>query len=222
MDKQQLRRCFDRIKPSEALIRTTCNRIEEARKDKTAMSQRRSYGFAYRLATTACALLLVVGVGVTLGKDAAHNPNTAQSQDIDRVVPFNADGNQESPATSSNEPQTAICTAMIERARAQGDEWLVITAYLDAVSTKQNESKDGFDYTVMVSSQQIVASDPNGSFIFSDDEACSLTENIAADTIMNAVGSRVHLRLRAEQQAGKTVWTVQEFALAEADGEKQD
>ena len=74
MRKEDLREAFGKIKPSETLIDDTLMllRTGERRSEKR---ERSTFSFTYRLAGAMCAFAIMVGVGVTLGKDIILSPS---------------------------------------------------------------------------------------------------------------------------------------------------
>jgi hypothetical protein len=84
MKESDLRRAFASVTPDESLIRATIDRVQ-AQKYAQAANQAAAlaaqpvrkaapYAFVYRLAGVACALLLVLGMGISIGKDATQPP----------------------------------------------------------------------------------------------------------------------------------------------------
>ena len=150
MRETDLRRAFASITPDESLLRATIEKVE-AQKYATAAKQAAAlaqstrkaspYAFAYRLASVACALLLVLGMGISIGKDVTQ-PLTddaaaytrTQFNDMDPQVAASSVSDVEllpTPAASTtyNEDERAD---MLARAKALDTEYVIIDAVLSS------------------------------------------------------------------------------------------
>ncbi|MBQ7337105.1 MAG: hypothetical protein IJW40_01490 [Clostridia bacterium] len=164
MNENDLRRTFGRITPDETLIRATIEKVEAQKYTAAAkaaahmtQSTRKSspYAIAYRLAGAACALVLMVSVGISLGKDtllpSAGNETQsyarAQFNDTASEAEISAySGDDPMPATTDEVVQpfalppadTAECydraaiDEMAVRAAQSGDNWLILDATLSS------------------------------------------------------------------------------------------
>ena len=73
MKKEDLRQAFAKIKPSEALINDTIMAVQTGQK-VNRRNEKPAFSFTYRLAGAVCAFAVLLGVGVTFGKDIVLSP----------------------------------------------------------------------------------------------------------------------------------------------------
>ena len=132
--KQELKQCFERIEPSEALIRDTLRRMQEVREGRESAPVRMpSFAFGYRLVGALCALLLVLSVGVVfVGRTGL--PNAVRSGvPTDEGAPLSI---SEQPHEGDAHEITAAltgCEDMIERAKAYGEDYAVLAGVVESM-----------------------------------------------------------------------------------------
>ena len=102
--KQELKQCFERIEPSEALIRETLRRMQEVREGRESAPVRMpSFAFGYRLVGALCALLLVCGLVACTEDEPAEEPQP-QETPVEALALVNASQHGGlSPGSSSHE-----------------------------------------------------------------------------------------------------------------------
>lgn len=95
MKKEELRAALHRIKPDEALICRTLDEIHtrEARKERRTSP----YAFGYRLVGAMCAFILMIGIGVSVGKDWVASPMEDTPQTYQRTA-FHLAGQEDGAA----------------------------------------------------------------------------------------------------------------------------
>ena len=152
MKETDLRRAFASITPDESLIRATIDRVQAqkyatAAKQAATLAQSASkpspYAFVYRLASAACALLLIVGMGISVGKDLTQSPLADSAESYARTH-FNDTEAQGASvtveATDSAEPAPASPStydgderaAMLSRAKLLQTDYIIIDAVLSS------------------------------------------------------------------------------------------
>jgi hypothetical protein len=206
MNKQQLKQCFDRIKPSEQLVAETIQRVHALERKKTMPVRRAApnFAFATRLGTAACALLLVVGIGIGIGTPGGLL-NTAR--DTDTPTPMNVHG-EPSDVSSDQTPGAINREAMIARAAEQGTDWAVLEAVIDMAA--------GDGSIVLTVSEIVKVARQDGATDWSVDTPMTLQAYFNADneqlqTLFDAVGDRVLVGMHAEQRDGSMIWVLHEF-----------
>lgn len=216
MKKQQLRDSFDKIRPSEELVDTTLDRIHAVQSGESEKPRRVfNYGFAARLATAACALVLLVGVGASLGRFVITPPDQVQ------IV----EGRENVPTYEITPNAVKIISAenYIGRAKAQGGEWAVAEAEVETVyylNLTDEQKSVGVIQSCAVALSEIKIAETNASEehtvpVGKAEEMfaaqISLTEEADVTRIMNAIGSTVLVRLHVSDPSGEIVWTIEEF-----------
>ena len=148
MKETDLRRAFASITPDESLIRATIEKVQaqqyaNAAQKAAALAQPTrklsAYTLAYRLAGAACALLLVLGMGISLSKDVTQPALTPDAAAYSRTQ-FNDVSPAAYAADEAIEEQADTPTApaygelareqIIARAATLPSDWLVVDAEL--------------------------------------------------------------------------------------------
>ena len=219
MNRQELRACLDRIQPREQLIRTTLDQIHAAQEGKRPVRAASGYAFGMRLASAACALLLLIGVALSLDMDTITAPVQLPTQD-ERVSPMTADamdGVTETPAVVTDVEVTG-CEDMIARAAAYGTDYAVLIAAAEALYfPNANEGVVSFRPITLVDGQIT-----NGALDTTAEEstaiaACVDLNDAALQAMLsNAVGGEVLVGLHVETRGEESVWVVHEMYLQES------
>ena len=209
MKEHELKRCFERIKPREQLIDDTLCRVHELQNEKVRSRVRRTsfdWSFATRLASAACALLLVVGVGISLGT-AGNLPHKDDVSKTSAVEPMDI-GHGEQPGDVVSPDAPYDLEGMSERAAELADDWAVLDAVIDMATG---------DGSIVLSVAEVC--DGAGGRIVPDGEADQQptllayfdASNAQMQALFDAVGGRVLVGVHAEQREGSPVWVIHEF-----------
>lgn len=206
MKKEQLRASFARIQPREALVQATLERICEQRARGAVDGKRQSLGFATRLATAACALLLVIGVGVMAARNGLlPSSDAVLASDDERTAPLTVDG-QSAEGDAAVEPQSGFvgCEDMIAAARGYGSDWAVGSATVEGVYLAEG----------MVTLRMTAVADHAASEGAAWSEGDALvayfdTNNAELCALMTDMGD-VLAGLHVEQRDGTEVWVIHE------------
>ena len=126
MKRQELCAALDKIRPSEELICSTINKMNEQR---LGIRQKRSMStpmFASRLATAVCALLVVIGISVYA--PSLSGVDSSDTSDAMRHASTDA-GENEGISSASYDMETSEMLASI--AKLEHNEWVVLEASVD-------------------------------------------------------------------------------------------
>lgn len=215
MKRQELRACFDRIQPREELIRSTLEKIRGVQENKQPVRTMPTYAFATRLVGAACALVLLVGVGVSLGRDVVTAPDTLLVQD-ERISPMTADAMDgvATPREVTVGGELVGCEEMIETAKSLSTDAAVCTAVVDAVYFKS--ATEGFATIRPLT----VAEGSNADWTDAVDGELTLVAAFDADneemrSLLDLMGSEVLVGLHTETRDGETVWVIHEMHAQE-------
>ena len=219
MKRQELRVCLDRIQPREQLIRSTLDQIHAVQAGKRSARAASGYAFGMRLAGAACALLLLIGVAMSLDMDVITAP-VQQPAASERVSPMTADamvGVEETPVASEDEVVVG-CEDMIVRATAYETDYAVMVAAAEALYFPN--ASEG-----IVSFRPISVVDHRGGDEALDPAtetstviaACiDLNDAALLAVLSDAVGGEVLVGIHVETRNGETVWVVHEMYLQES------
>lgn len=221
MNKQQLRDCFDKIRPSEALVEKTMQRVREqqtqlAATKNTSVLRMPRYAFATRLASAACALMLLVGIGVTVGKNVVTSPAMPSDDAESRgatpmtVEPMNGADLVVEP---SNVSSIVGCEQMISTAQGYATDWAVFSATVDAMYFVDESEGVMVLRPDTVADKQLSTEQPGW---VSDSEEMltahvALTNSDWQTILSDAVGGRVLIGMHVEIRAGEAVWVIHEL-----------
>ncbi len=183
MKEHDLRQALDQIRPDETLIHTTIEKVHAQqyknavkRAENSAKSFGRSpafrYAFAARLASATCALLLVIGMGIAVGKNAA--PTTSNRQDYTRTqfndipheredaVSFNSHDDQEQRPVVGEYP-TEQRDRLLARAEQSEGEWFLLDAELSACYILPDEDSDSAECLVAFDQIQVLSAESDAA-----------------------------------------------------------
>lgn len=212
MKRQELRACFDRIQPREELIRSTLSRVHAAQEERPTPASS-GYSFMMRLAGAACALVLLIGIGVSLGKDAITAPDVLPASD-ERMTPM-AVGDEREGQDKTPTADAAVlvgCEQMVEQAKSYASDWMVCSAMVDAVYFKSETEG------VATLRPQTLA-DGSANDFSADDELTVVAAFDASDDALGAMvdqmGSEVLVGLHVETRDGESVWVIHEMHVPE-------
>lgn len=212
MKREQLRESFARIRPSEALIQSTLDKIHARQAEGTVKPTERKWtlGFVTRLASAACALLLVLGVGIVFAKNGMLPTDTVVPAD-ERTTPMTIDSNRHGDETAQPEDGVLIaCEDMIEAARAYRTDWAVFTAAVDAVYFKSETVG-----IAMLRPNTVADRSLNGeSVVWTNDgndalAVCFDANDIEMRALLENMGN-VLVGVHAENRGGEMVWVIHE------------
>lgn len=220
MNKQQLRNCFDKIRPREALIEMTLNRVHRQQtqaqfasvKDTSARPMSR-LAFATRLASTACALALVIGMGIAMGKDAVTAPSVKTNDGGRSVTPMALTSADDEPAVRTPSVVGAFtgCEQMIAAAADYETDRAVFSATVEAVYFTNETEGIIVLYPETIAARQISA---NGPGWVSDDGTLAahvVLTDADREMLLNSVGSCALVGIHAEQRETEMSWVVHEI-----------
>jgi hypothetical protein len=215
MKRQELRACFDRIQPREELIRSTLEGIRGVQENNHPVCTMPTYAFATRLAGAACALVLLVGVGVSLGRNVVVAPDALLVQD-ERVSPMTADAMDgvTAPREVTVGGELVGCEDMLKTAKSLSADAAVCTAAVDAVYFKSET--EGFATIRPLA----VADGSYADWIDAVDGELTLVAAFDATneelrSLVDRMGSEVLVGLHTETRDGETVWVIHELHAQE-------
>lgn len=215
MNKQQLRACFDSIRPSEKLVCDTLERIQTRRQGEQSPVRRMpAYAFATRLAAAACALVLLIGIGVTVGKDAVIAPEVVPAAD-ERISPMVADAldGVGKPPAIEHEGELVGCEDMIAAAASYGGDYAVFSATVEAMYFV-GEGEGIIALRPVTVAQKNVSGEHPG---WVSDEVTTLAVHVdlsdAAwqEMLLNSVGGDALVGVHAEQREQEMVWVLHDL-----------
>lgn len=150
MKKEDLRKAFGKIKPSDALIDETLMLLRTGEK-RSERRERITFSFTYRLAGAMCAFAIMVVVGITFGKDIilspaedtpgtygrdafnnveAFRPNSAPAgMEADMLV--DATEKEELNESELNAKKTLAVAELVSKGESLGERWTVVYGTLD-------------------------------------------------------------------------------------------
>ncbi len=146
MEKKDIKRALAKIQPSDELVDKTIKRAYEA-KYTTKESFFSSFIFNFRIASTVCALTLVICIGILAGVNGfiTEPDPTALANDKTRsadTVYHQNDADQESYAP------------LVEEARRAGGEWIIAYAELSAMYV-QSMDEDGAHLLIQIENIEV-------------------------------------------------------------------
>ncbi len=205
MKRQELRDCFDRIRPREELIRSTLERINGREEARSAARVMPTYAFATRLAGALCALLLLIGIGVLVGRDAIVAPDTLPASD-ERMAPMTIDGQKDGGEPTAGGAVLVGCEQMIEDAKAYGSAWAVCSATVDAVYFKSETEG------IATLSLQTVADCSVSDWTDGEQTLVAAFDAVSEDmrALVDRMGEEVLVALHTESRDGESVWVIHE------------
>ena len=226
MKKQQLRDCFDKVKPREEIVRTTLDKIHEVRQKaaETPRGSTANFGFVTRLATSACALVILVAIGVPLGRNVIKMQGTSPGKD-ERMSRPDTQNAAEPYKINPNTATIIDAGDIIARARAQGGDWAVAEAEIDAfyfLELTDEQIAAGISQScgvalrtktlveTNVSEEHALSGVKNGEMLIA--KIC-FTNPDDASQMINSVGSSVLVRLHMEETNGESIWIIEEFNI---------
>ena len=212
MKREQLRESFERVRPREALIQSTLEKIhaQQARGPVEQTEGKWTLGFVTRLASAACALLLVIGVGIVFAKNGMLPTDEVVPVD-ERTTPMTIDSNRNGDDMAEPEDGVLVgCEEMIAAARAYGTDWAVFSATVDAVYFKSETVGIATLCPITIADRSLKGE----SAVWTDEKNNSLTVCFDAnDAEMHALLANmgdVLVGLHTEERDGETVWVIHE------------
>ena len=227
MKKHELKEALSRIQPREELIQSTIEQVnayrQKARQQKTAPAFRLPTPvFATRLAGALCALLLVVGMGVMVGRNRTYIPTSGEG------APAAAYRAAEETRDSQTEEETLTLhetsISLMEKAQADGGTWVVAEGDLQAcyfIPLTDEQKSRGVLYCcgaeIYVLSAAASEEGLEGAPV--EQERFGIVveffEEDAVNHLINATGSVLGFRLSARQTEGEPAWVLEEFITVE-------
>ena len=213
MNKQQLKKCFDRITPGEELMRSTLEAVHAAQagQGQTVRSMPR-YAFATRLAGAACALVLVVGLGVTIARQSATSPLLSEEGRGVDLLPAN-----EGPLEPSEQADDAVFDSLdhlIAAAQAEGGDWMVLEGRVDAFYAEPDKHPGTGRMSVATKGLLDAQTSDDVLLPATDGQLLDVDAKVS-DALFNVIGADAYLYLTASEQDGQTVWTLSGFAFVD-------
>ena len=218
MKRKELRDCFESIWPRAQLIKTTLERVHAVQYGRAAASRPTwSYAFATRLATAACALLLVLGIGVYVGRNG-NLLSVADARGGDIPTPMNIkDATALDPAPSNGDASALLeqCEDMITRAKVYGSDFAVLSATVDAVYfvDAAKQGMDGRCAVVLCPRTVVHATETVADSLDTEDSLIAYAA--LSDGLINAISSDLLLGMHAEQGTDGPVWVIHEYRVPE-------
>lgn len=208
MKKQELKECFGRIRPREALIDQTLSRIHELQRERETPVQRPMFSFAFaaRLASAACALLLVVGVGVGVARQAPPVDAAERDGSVEplQILP---EGNEPEALTPDLSPEDVL-----EQARLTDGNWLVITGRVDAFYAEP-EKHPGYGRLAITATETIDAQTSDDVLLPATDGNLLYADAKVSEALLQAVGADACIYLTAKEQNGQIVWALEQLVV---------
>lgn len=227
MKKQELRAALDKIRPDEALIGATLNRIEERRQNERMSDRGTSYGFTYRLASAVCALLLMIGLGVMVSQNPAIAPVEGGTEGMeDRLAPIAETGEDDTHVVPLPTDASERLGGMVSRAAEEGGDWLVVQGTLEGcffgeLTKADSEAGVAYRCTMALTPMLLLDAttpDPDASSDLSHggealQAEIALYDDATLQELIDSMGSVACFRLSGTVQDGQMVWQVREWTL---------
>lgn len=225
MKKQELYASLEKIKPDEKLIRATLEKIEQQKEKQERKSS--FFAVSYKLASAACALAIVVCVGIFAGKDAiispvedtpdTYSPSSFALNALPKEAedePFTAD---EPSDVKTDETEQAGAELLSRAAELSGD-WQVIQGTIDGMYFVPNAADGEGDCLTAVKVERTIGSQGDSDLPISDgyiSVSVNLDGDLSADELAQAMGARVCAILVATEQSGKPVWQITDILICD-------
>ena len=211
MNKQQLKQCFDRIEPSEELILSTLTAVRSKQRSnvQTSRSMPR-YAFVTRLASAACALVLIIGVGVMIARQEGTDPLVSDGGREGEVLP----AQERTPDTDAQADGTALESPdqLIAKATEAGGDWMVLQCRVDAFYAEPD--KHPGTGRLSVTTRGLLDARTSDSILLPATDGQTLdVEAKVSDALFDAIGADITLYVTATHQDGQPVWTLSGFAF---------
>ena len=240
MKETDLRRAFANITPDESLIRATIDRVQAekyaaAAKQAAALAQpvRKSsaYSLAYRLAGAACALLLVLGMGISMNKDMTQPPVADSAASYARgrfndVEPQSAslpmDMGDITPTPATPGAYDAQERAdMLARAEALNTDYIIIDAIMSSCYILPADEDGSHGCMLSFDQANVIAASQGAGAILAGSTTGTVTVPLARircntpeeqNAVVDAMGSRMCVLIYAD---GDTLRIDPAYLLAE-------
>ena len=218
MKKEDLREAFGKIKPSDALIDDTINAIRTGQRVNTRR-EKNSFGFTYRLAGAMCAFAVLLGVGVTFGKDIVVRPyedtpaayERTAFNDVEVFRPVTSPAGLEADAIIPSAPESdseelddkksEAIVALKEKAKELGEGWSLIYGTVDGCYFV------GEDCFAILSVEEICS----GSSLESEESAIVIENEGDEQSLVDSIGSKVCALILPQTADGQTEYKVEEI-----------
>jgi hypothetical protein len=241
MKESDLRRTFASVTPDESLIRATIDRVQ-AQKYAQAANQAAAlaaqpvrkaapYAFVYRLAGVACALLLVLGMGISIGKDATQPPVADSAASYARThftdtaaqdasIPMDMSDVAATPSApvAYDEQQRA---EMLARAKALNTDYIIIDAIMSSCYILPADADGSHGCMLSFDQANVIAASQGAGAILAGSTAGTVTVPLARircstpeeqSAVVDAMGSRMCVLIYAD---GDTLRIDPAYILAE-------
>ena len=224
MRKEDLREAFGKIKPRDALIDDTINAIRSGQRVNTR-NEKNGFAFTYRLAGAMCAFAVLIGVGVTFGKDIVLRPSEDTPAAYERTafndvevfrpatIPAGLEADAIIPAVTEQEPEdlsdkkSEAIAALEKKAESLGDGWSVVYGTVDGCYFV------GEDCFAILSVEQICA----GSSLESEESAIVIAPSFENDeekqSLVDSIGGKVCALVIPAEADGETKYDVSEIKI---------
>ena len=201
MRKDDLRNAIGGIRAREELVTETMDKIARYRTEQCeSRGGYRKFGLGLRIACAACALVLMVGVTVSLGgKLFGTAPDTS-----DIMTARNDGEGADAPDTVSSKKELS---ELNDLASAISGDWMIVYATVDSCMMNENGGatvgitvsdfhaySEGFEFDSENISAEI--------FFESQDEL---------DSLINAMSTQRYLLLSCEKSGNEYSWTIEKY-----------
>lgn len=224
MRKEDLREAFGKIKPSDALIDDTINAIRNGQR-VNSRNEKNGFAFTYRLAGAMCAFAVLIGVGVTFGKDIVLRPSEDTPATYERTafndvdvfrpatIPTGLEADSIIPSAPQNDSEelpeikSEAIAELEEKAEAFGEGWSVIYGTVDGCYFVDENC------FAIFSVEQVCA----GSSLTGEESAIVIAPDAENDgeeqRLVDSIGSKVCALVIPQETDGDTRYTVSEIKI---------
>ncbi len=209
MRKEELCASLAKIQPSEELICSTINKINEQR---LGLKKRRSMTtpmFASRLASAVCALLVVIGAAFYVQPSLS-----LQSEPIDSSSRSGMDGSPYSEDITPLDSHSMDASLLLSSiARLEYSDWAVVEASVDMCLFAPAD--EGALYTCILQLGAVRVADSDSSHSFEEGAPISATVSIYDEETANRLFSLSDENVSFLLTAGEDTWQIEDFIIHE-------
>lgn len=240
MRESDLRTALDQIVPDEALIRATIEKVERQKYKMAAEAAARMcadtparsfYPTVSRIAGALCALLLVVGMGISMGKDLtpsalpdAANYSRSQFNDVaaqDAALPADLGSSNAAHSPAASGYNEDARTAMLARAEALNTDYIVIDAVMTSCYILPADADGSHGCMLSFDQANVITASEGAASLLKSAQAGAVTVPLAQIrcsteqeqlAVIDAMGSRMCVLIYAD---GDTLRIDPDYLLAE-------
>ena len=216
MKKEDIKNSLSRIVPREELVEATVSLIREKRERRDRASFFYHGSFAYRLASAACALAVVIGVGAAASKSFVWG--VSDDDGYPRLQ-------RAAETYSSAERHKREAEPLVATASSFGHAWAVVNGCLDScyfVPLTEEEAEQGIaaHCIVEISSAEVIDSSVEKDALGIGEELCAdiyFSDTATADNFTMHIAQRLNFHIFTDAHVGTTVFEIRRYMPSTAE-----